>query len=40
VSGEVILPNTIAYDKTLSVADYIKNSGGYTQNAKCDRCPS
>lgn len=37
VSGEVILPNTIAYDKTLSVADYIKNSGGYTQNANASR---
>jgi protein involved in polysaccharide export with SLBB domain len=37
VSGEVILPNTIAYDKTLSVTDYIKNSGGYTQNADASR---
>lgn len=33
VSGEVIFPNTVAYNKDFSLEDYIKKSGGYTQNA-------
>lgn len=37
VSGEVIFPNTIAYDQSLSLGDYIQNSGGYTQNADASR---
>lgn len=37
VSGEVIFPNTMVYDKTLRLADYIRNSGGYTQNADASR---
>ncbi|MBL8394659.1 MAG: polysaccharide biosynthesis/export family protein [Candidatus Accumulibacter sp.] len=37
VSGEVIFPNTIAYDPALGLADYIQNAGGYTQNADASR---
>lgn len=37
VSGEVIFPNTLVYDQALRLADYIKNSGGYTQNADASR---
>jgi protein involved in polysaccharide export with SLBB domain len=33
VSGEVLFPNTIAYDHELSVEDYINLAGGYSQNA-------
>jgi protein involved in polysaccharide export with SLBB domain len=37
VSGEVIFPNTIAYDAALGLGDYIQNAGGYTQNADASR---
>jgi len=37
VSGEVIFPNTIAYDRALGLNDYIQNAGGYTQNADASR---
>jgi protein involved in polysaccharide export with SLBB domain len=37
VSGEVIFPNTIAYDATRGLGDYIQNAGGYTQNADASR---
>jgi protein involved in polysaccharide export with SLBB domain len=37
VSGEVIFPNTIAYDGSLTLSDYIRNAGGYTQNADASR---
>ncbi|HRD87074.1 MAG TPA: polysaccharide biosynthesis/export family protein [Accumulibacter sp.] len=37
VGGEVIFPNTIAYDRSLKLADYIQNAGGYTQNADSSR---
>lgn len=37
VGGEVIFPNTIAYDPSLTLADYIQNAGGYTQNADASR---
>lgn len=37
VSGEVIFPNTIAFDQALSLEDYIQNAGGYTQNADSSR---
>jgi len=37
VGGEVIFPNTIAYDPSLKLADYIQNAGGYTQNADSSR---
>jgi protein involved in polysaccharide export with SLBB domain len=37
VSGEVLFPNSVAYDKRMDVADYIKQSGGYSQNADSSR---
>jgi protein involved in polysaccharide export with SLBB domain len=37
VSGEVIFPNTIAYDQALRLGDYIQNAGGFTQNADASR---
>jgi protein involved in polysaccharide export with SLBB domain len=37
VGGEVIFPNTIAYDPSLALADYIQNAGGFTQNADASR---
>jgi protein involved in polysaccharide export with SLBB domain len=37
VSGEVLFPNTIAFDKALSLDDYILRAGGYTQNAESSR---
>lgn len=37
VSGEVIFPNAIAFDSALSVDDYIKASGGYSQSADTSR---
>jgi protein involved in polysaccharide export with SLBB domain len=33
VSGEVLFPNAIAFDKKLDLEDYIDRTGGYTQNA-------
>jgi hypothetical protein len=37
VSGEVLFPNAIAYDQSLSLDDYIQRAGGYTQNADSAR---
>jgi protein involved in polysaccharide export with SLBB domain len=37
VGGEVLFPNTIAYEKALSVNEYIERAGGYTQNADSAR---
>ena len=37
VSGEVLFPNAIAYDSKLSLDDYIRRAGGYTQNAAGSR---
>lgn len=37
VSGEVLFPNAIAYDKGYDVDDYIQFAGGYTQNADNSR---
>ena len=37
VSGEVLFPNAVAYDKSLSLDDYIQRAGGYTQNADAAR---
>ena len=37
VNGEVLFPNTIAFDSRLSLEDYIRRSGGYTQNADSSR---
>jgi protein involved in polysaccharide export with SLBB domain len=37
VSGEVLFPSSMAYDKSMNVTDYIKQSGGYSQNADSSR---
>jgi len=37
ISGEVLFPNAIAYEKSLSVDDYIRRAGGYAQNADTSR---
>jgi len=37
VGGEVLFPNTIAFEQRLSVEDYIQRAGGYTQNADMSR---
>lgn len=37
VSGEVLFPNAIAFDKALSLDDYVRRTGGYTQNADAAR---
>lgn len=37
VSGEVLFPNTIVFDRKYSVNDYIQLAGGYTQNADNSR---
>lgn len=37
VSGEVLFPNTIAFDTALNVDDYIRRAGGYTQSADTSR---
>jgi protein involved in polysaccharide export with SLBB domain len=37
VSGEVALPNAIAYTDSLDVEDYIQKAGGYTQNSNSAR---
>lgn len=37
VSGEVLFPNAIAYDGGMSLEDYIRRAGGYTQNADVSR---
>lgn len=37
VSGEVLFPNAVAYDRALSTEEYIRRAGGYTQNADASR---
>jgi protein involved in polysaccharide export with SLBB domain len=37
VGGEVLFPNTIAFESGLSVEDYLQRAGGYTQNANASR---
>lgn len=37
VSGEVLFPNAIAFDKRLGLDEYIERAGGYTQNADNSR---
>lgn len=37
ISGEVIFPNAIAHDSGLSIDDYIRRAGGYTQSADTSR---
>lgn len=37
VSGEVLFPNAITHDRSLSLDDYIKRAGGFTQTADAAR---
>ena len=37
ISGEVLFPNAVAFDKKLDLADYINRAGGYTQTADSSR---
>ncbi len=37
VSGQVLFPNAVAYDKKLTLNDYIQRAGGYAQNAEVSR---
>lgn len=37
VSGEVLFPNAIAYEPGMTLNDYIRHAGGYTQNANASR---
>jgi protein involved in polysaccharide export with SLBB domain len=37
VSGEVLFPNAIAWDQGMTLDDYVKRAGGYTQNADAAR---
>lgn len=37
VSGEVLFPNAVAFNTGLSLDDYVRRAGGYTQNAETSR---
>lgn len=37
ISGEVLFPNAVTYGEHLSLEDYVKRAGGYTQNADAAR---
>jgi protein involved in polysaccharide export with SLBB domain len=37
ISGEVLFPNAVAFDAHLNLDEYIRRSGGYTQNADVSR---
>ncbi len=37
ISGEVLFPNAVAYQRGLSVEEYIRRAGGYTQTADSSR---
>lgn len=37
VSGEVLFPNAVAYDKSLNLDDFIQQAGGFSQNADTSR---
>lgn len=37
VSGEVLFPNAVVFDKNLDLDAYIKRAGGFTQNAESSR---
>jgi protein involved in polysaccharide export with SLBB domain len=37
ISGEVLFPNAVAFDKKLGLADYINRAGGYTHSADNSR---
>ena len=34
ISGEVMMPNTVFYNSSATIKDYINQAGGYSQNAK------
>jgi len=37
ISGEVLFPNAVAFNTALSLDDYVRRAGGYTQNAETSR---
>lgn len=37
ISGEVLFPNAVAFEKKLTLNDYVKKAGGFTQNADSAR---
>src|SRR5690606_16904079 len=37
VSGEVLFPNALVHDPRASAEDYIRQAGGYTQNADASK---
>jgi protein involved in polysaccharide export with SLBB domain len=37
ISGEVLFPNAVAFNTALSLNDYVRRAGGYTQNAETSR---
>ena len=37
VSGEVLFPNAVAFDRSLDVGDYVARAGGFTNNADSSR---
>lgn len=37
ISGEVLFPRAVAFDKSLTLDAYIRGAGGYTQNANVSR---
>lgn len=37
VSGEVLFPNAVAYDKSMDLDDFIQQAGGFSQNADTSR---
>lgn len=37
ISGEVLFPNAVAFDQSLTLDDYVRRAGGYTQNADSAR---
>lgn len=37
ISGEVLFPNALAFDRKLGLDDYVQKAGGYTQNADTAR---
>lgn len=37
ISGEVLFPNAVAFNEKLSLDEYIRRAGGYTQNADVSR---
>lgn len=37
VSGEVLFPNAVAFGQALTLDDYVRRAGGYTQNADAAR---